>query len=377
MATSRWRQSLTVIERLCREPYGFEFFQAVRLLERAAATEHQVGTFGLVSGANHYSRELVCFSAQTSLSFPGSDIVQLQRRTSPALEGNNHQEVARWQMQVGFTGLAGSQGVMPYYLTEVLLKELRKKNTSLRDFLDLFNHRHISLFYQASYKYQLPVNYERNKATKNREFDLFSHALSSLVGLGSRELRYRMPIADEALLGMAGHLSRQQCSVTALKGMIRHYFGLDVVIEQFQGQWDVLPEDVLCRLPSASNTSGVNNYLGVSTVLGTRCFQAQNKFRVVIKPMVYEEFMGIAPGTVKLEALKAFIHFSAGVEMDFEISVTLLTSQVAPVQLSSAHAQKPLLGWNSHMVSAEHGEDCVHITLSADQECLDEALPVT
>lgn len=373
MATARRRQSLTVIERLRREPYRFDFFQAVRLLERASVMGGDGCTLEPIAGSAPPSREMVRFSASTGLSFSSADVTKLEQRPSP-----DNETLEQWQMEVGFTGLIGSQGVMPYYLTEVVLKELREKNTALRDFLDMFNHRHVSLFYQAWHKYQLPVNYERQHLRNDREPDLFSHALASLAGLGTSEMRYRMPMPDEALLGMAGHLSRQQCSAAALASMIRQYFGLEVSIEQFRGQWDELPPDVLCRLPGPEYPQGVNNCLGVNTILGTQVFQAQNKFRVVVEPMEYEQFMTMAPGSTKLEALKSFIQLSAGVEMDFEISVTLFTGQVVPVQLVDEREQQPLLGWNTHMASnqGEAGEDQrVQITLSADKVSPDEALP--
>ena len=374
MATTRRRKSFTVIERLRREPYRFDFFQSVRLLERTALMTGEESAREPIAGAAPPSRELVRFSAQPSLSFVGADVLHLERRDSADTEHSGG-ELKQWQMDVGFTGLIGSQGVMPYYLTELVLRELREKNTALRDFLDIFNHRHISLFYQAWHKYQLPVNYERQHLRQEREPDLFSHALASLSGLGTSEMRYRMPMPDDALLGMAGHLSRQHCSAAALASMIRQYFGLNVTIEQFQGQWDDLPPDVLCRLPGPGYPQGVNNCLGQNAVLGTQCFQAQNKFRVVVEPLAYEQFMTIAPGSSKLEALKSFIQLSAGIEMDFEISVTLNTGQVAPVQLVDEPDNQPFLGWNTHMASEQKYNQRVDITLSADQTSPDEALP--
>ncbi|WP_288129080.1 type VI secretion system baseplate subunit TssG [Microbulbifer sp.] len=395
MATSRRRQSISVIDRLTSEPHNFEFFQAVRLLERAAVPEVN-GAAELVAGSAPPEKEFVRFSAQTTFSYIGADINAVRedrndirhpdsgrRRKAPggkessadsSLEGTAsvHQ---RWNMDVAFSGLTGSQGVMPYYLTDLVHRELRQNSAALQDFLDIFNHRHISLFYQAWHKYQLPVNYERHKTHRHRDQDLFSQVLASLTGLGTSEMRYRMSVPDEALYGMAGHLGRQQCSAAALASMIRNYFGLNVAIEQFQGQWEDLPEDVLTRLPDEAHPSGINNRLGRNTMLGRKCFQAQNKFQVVVEPMAYEDYMEIAPGSPKLEALKSFIQFSAGIEMDFELSVTLYTGQVGAAQLSSNDDEQPLLGWNTHMGTGKEHDQSVQITLSADQVSPDEALP--
>lgn len=374
MASTRRRQSVSVIERLEDAPYRFQFFQAVRLLERAVITEPGSHANEQVGGAAPPGREMVRFHAQTSLSFAGGEVLQVAQKALPDT-GSSEASRVQWSMEVGFGGLTGSQGVMPYYLTEVVHKELKAKNAALKDFLDIFNHRHLSLFYQAWHKYQLPAVYERGRLRQGRDLDLFSQALASIAGLGTSEMRYRLAIPDEALYGMAGHLGRQQCSAAALASMVRQYFGLQVSIEQFQGQWDPLPEDVQTRLPGPNFPQGVNNCLGVNTLLGSQCFQAQNKFRVVVEPMTYEDHMTLAPGSDKLEALKSFIQFTAGIEMDFEISVTLSTGQVAPAQLASEKGHQALLGWNTHMSSDQQHDSMVNIRLSADQVSPDEALP--
>ena len=375
MATPRGRKSTGVVDRLEAFPYEYEFFQAVRLLETAALHDSTSSNHGDVGGSNPPSREFLRFRAQTSLSFVSADVLQLKSPQRPPGDDIGGTGPSHWEMEVGFTGLVGSQGVLPYYLTETLQQELKEKNSALKDFLDLFHHRHISLLYRAWKKYRLPVNFELNRLRREKEPDLFSQAIASIAGLGTSETRYRLPLPDDALLGMAGQLGRQQCSAAALAHMIRRYFGLEVSIEQFQGQWDELPEDVLTRLPGREYPDGVNNRLGVDSILGTHCFQAQNKFRVVIEPMNYEEHMAMAPGGRKLEALKSFIQLSVGVEMDFDISVTLFTDQIAPVQLSRDAAIQPLLGWNSHMATDHCESKPVAISLSADRESPEEALP--
>ena len=85
-----------VAELLEREPYLFDFFQAVRLLERYSAGGKPVGRFVKPS------REVARFGAHPSLVFPASEIQSIQRRPGqpPFVE-------------VNFMGLSGPLGVLP------------------------------------------------------------------------------------------------------------------------------------------------------------------------------------------------------------------------------------------------------------------------
>ena len=62
-------------------------------------------------------------------------------------------------MTVNFMGLTGPLGILPYSYTEFMLERMRAKDSSLQDFLDIFNHRMISFFYRAWEKYRFPVTY--------------------------------------------------------------------------------------------------------------------------------------------------------------------------------------------------------------------------
>ena len=82
-------------------------------------------------------------------------------------------------VEVNFMGLTGPLGVLPHRLHRTVADRIRQKDTALRDFLDLFHHRIISLFYQAWEKYRFTIAYERG------ERDRFSHHLLDLIGLGT------------------------------------------------------------------------------------------------------------------------------------------------------------------------------------------------
>src|SRR6266851_191107 len=161
---------MTVAERLFVEGYAFEFFQAVRLLQRFDPARRPVGRLGSPR------KEAVRFRAHLSLSFPASSVFEI---VSPA-EGPTSP-----LMTMTFMGLYGPSGILPRHYTELLLRLEREtkgaERYALRAWLDLFNHRLISLFYRAWEKYRFPLAYERGE-TFGPEPDPFTRCLFSFVG---------------------------------------------------------------------------------------------------------------------------------------------------------------------------------------------------
>ena len=85
-------------------------------------------------------------------------------------------------MTVNFIGLIGPLGVLPHALHRTDRgAPVCARCRTLRDFLDIFNHRMISLFYRAWEKYRFPVAYERG----GRRTDRFTGYLLDLIGLGT------------------------------------------------------------------------------------------------------------------------------------------------------------------------------------------------
>ena len=134
-------------------------------------------------------------------------------------------------MTVNFMGLTGPMGVLPYCYTELILERLRAKDTSLAAFLDIFNHRIISLFYRAWEKYRFPVTYYLG------EEDRFTHHLLDLIGLGTPGLHDRQAVPTMALLHYVGMLGLQSRSAAALEQILSDYFEVPVEVEQFAGAW--------------------------------------------------------------------------------------------------------------------------------------------
>src|SRR5262245_27078286 len=344
MATQGRRAAPSLEDILFEEGYRFDIFQAVRLLERLYPYRQPVGR-----DANP-SAEVVRFHSRLSLSFPPSAIHEI----APADDGSGPA-----QMTVAFMGLTGPLGVLPRHYTELLFERLRQKDHALRDFLDLFNHRLISLFYQAWEKYRSPIAYER--AVSRGEWpDRLSQYLFDLIGMGTKGLRGRLEVEDEALLFYAGLLAQHPHSASALEGVLKDYFGVPVAVAQFVGQWLVLSEGNRSRLGSRE----ANSSLGVNTVAGSRVWDQQAKFRLRVGPLTYGEFCRFLPSGEAFGRLVGLSRFYAGQECDFEVQLILKAAEVPFCRLGETDDYAPRLGWSTWLKVKEFGRDAEETILA-------------
>jgi type VI secretion system protein ImpH len=324
---------------LFAEPYRFDFFQAVRLLERIYDERQPVG------GAVDPSSEVARFRTRVSLAFPPSEIHDLdeESRDDPARPP---------QMTVAFMGLTGPLGVLPVHYTELLIERTRNKDTALWEFLDLFNHRLISLFYRAWEKYRFPVAYERG------EEDRFTEYLFDAIGMGTRGLRGRQSFADQALVYYGGLVAARPHSAGAIAAMLSDYFDLPAEVAQFSGQWLDLDEASVTRLGEA------NSELGRTTMVGARVWDNQSKFRLRFGPLDMPTFLALLPGGSAYKPAAEMTRLLAGLEFDFDLQLVLKAEQVPACILTTYARRKPMLGWTTWLKTQPFAEDDGQVVLS-------------
>jgi type VI secretion system protein ImpH len=254
-------------------------------------------------------------------------------------------------MTVAFMGLVGLVGVLPRHYTEMLLERMRRKDFVLRDFLDLFNHRVVSLFYRAWEKYRFPVAYEQAVA-KRADYDTFSLALFDLLGMGTQGLRKRLAFGDEALLFYAGILGQHPRSASALGVVLQDFFEIPVQVGQFIGQWLMLSPENRTRLGGEAN-----NTLGVNAVAGNRVWDQQARFRLRLGPLSFTEFSRFLPAGKSFPLLVQFARFIAGQEFDFDIQLVLKADEVPRCRLGAKGERAPRLGWSTWLKTKEFVRD--------------------
>lgn len=329
-------------------PYSFKFFQAVRLLERMYPERASVGRDHLPTA------EVVRFRSRPTLEFPASEIHEISE--------TEDEDVRKIEMFVNFMGMIGAVGVLPSHYTELVVERVRYRDKTLWEFLDIFTHRSVSLFFRAWEKYRFPIGYERVGTTGNQrgaesQSDDFTDFLFDFIGLGTRGLRGKMNLPDESLLPYAGLISNKPVSVIALEQTLHDYFAVPVKVEQFFGQWLNLDEESITRL------GRINSRLGTSAVVGTRIFDVQSKFRVRIGAVGLEKFKAFLPDGAAHQAVCSVVRFLAGQEFDFDLQLVLIAKEVPSCILTTRAKRRPQLGWSSYLKTQKFERDDEQVVL--------------
>jgi type VI secretion system protein ImpH len=322
-----WQKEKSVEEWLFAEAYRFDFFQAVRLLELMFPERTPVGE------GPEPEKEPVHFSARIAFDFPAGDVQEI-------LPGKDSLPAS---MVTNFLGLAGSGGPIPAPLAELVLERIRQKDTGLRDFLDIFNHRLISLMYRTRKVHRVSLSTDRGP-----EQSRLAEYLYAFLGLGLPQLRDRMPVEDRALLSYTGLLSRQPRSVVGMERVLSDYFQARVRATQFSGCWRKIEPDQWTEL----GRLGRNQILGQTVVLGSRIWDQQGRFWIIVGPLPLDRFLHFLPDGNAYRPLCAMSRFYAGEEFEFRIRLELKAEEIPETRLGRSK-----LGWTSWLKTrtSRHG----------------------
>lgn len=355
-----------MIEELLKSPELFEFFQAVRLIERAAACD-STGPRSVVGSDDNPRHERLRFTAETSRTFPNHEISRSSRRST---------ELASiTEIVVTFLGLTGPSGILPHSYSSLLLSRLRERDHVLRDFLDLFHHRTISLFYRAWEKYRFPINYERSRYD-TRHVDLFTRGLVSLTGCETAPVSRRSSLSNETFLYYAGLFSSRHRTASDLERVLGDFLAIPVQVDQFVGRWQTLLSEDRTRLPSRAGNDGQYHQLGQDAAIGERTWDVQGRFRVKLGPVNYDTFASYLPPGDAIRPAVQLTRAYVGAEFDFDVQLILERSEVPRCQLGVAGGQGARLGWDAWLQTRpfeRHADDSV---FSVSDQSLNAASPV-
>lgn len=315
-------KAVDLIERLFDDPHGFDFFQAVRLLELTGQARAEIG-----EGAMPH-REPVRFAGRYSLSFPPSDISKLTRDPD-----------GRPTMEVSFLGLGGLQGPLPPPFAELVSQRLRARDRAMAAFLDMFGHRLVSLMYRA-YKVHRPT-----MQNGRPEDSVQGRMLMSAIGLGLPATRNRLLIPDGMLLRYVGLLSHRNRSAEGMRRLLSGLFGVPVAVRQLVGRWLGIQDGERTLIGRV----GANQHLGQGAVVGTRVWDQQGGVELGIGPLPFQRFEQFLPGGDQFALLGSVGRLYLGTTLDAGLKLGLAAKDVPAARLGDRASAR--LGWTSWLRS--------------------------
>ena len=325
MASKKRKSTDTVTDRLFNEFYRFSFFRMVNLLESLFPEKEPLGQ------ALEPGREAVRFSVDPGFVFPASDIAGLK----------HHEKDNPVHMKVSFMGMIGPSGLLPYWYNELALERQRHRDHTLVDFLNMFHHRLISLFYLAWKKHRLPENYRPGAR------DRLSQCFRCFIGLGTPHLREILDLPMESLIFYSGLMARQVPCVSAIKSSVEYFSDTPAEIEQFVNRTVPLdPED-------RTGIGVTNSRLGMETVCGNSIWECQSKFLVRLGPMDLRRFSELLPSGTMLKPIFSLVKYMVGTEYEFEVGLVLERREVPCCVLGDGRSLPSLLGWSTWIKSPE------------------------
>lgn len=322
------------------EGTGFEFVQAVRLLHRLFPDRAAVGHWA------HPDTEIARFTVPPALSFPPSELASVD---VPDDDAEQHEAVTR--MAVRFFGLTGSQGVLPHVYTEHAAGRARSRDTAFRDFLDLFHHRAISLFYRAWERHHTLVPAERGAEDR-----LLDHLLD-LAGFGTAHLQKNTGLPAATLASYAGLFAIRSRPAIGLAQLVSDHFGVQASVEQFVGEWH--PVGGHGQLDVGADTDDAR--LGFA-VVGDAVFDPHARVRLRVGPLTRQQFDGFLPGGRSHERLSALARTYADAQVGIDVQLVLARAAVPQCALNDADT--PKLGFGTWLQSRPMIRDPDDVTLT-------------
>ncbi len=308
----------SIVDRLLKEGYLFDFFQATRLLE------HVVDDRLASSGQAGTEADRVRIRPHTGLAFPATDIRSIEIPDETP---------RRAIVTVTFMGLYGVDSPLPVYFYDSIATEA-EQTKPLRDFLDIFNHRLYTLFYRSWKKYRPALHYVPAK------LDTYSQRALCLAGLGTKNAAVQPYVPSLRFAALAGHLLSRARNAASLRCLLMDFFeGIGVAIQENVPRWVPIPQ----RMHMGKGPFRM--ILGSTSTIGKRVFDLSGKFRVVLGPLTMAEYLGFLPGGDQAKVLHFLIRLRAPDYLEYDVRLELRSAEIPVLTLSNMKTKLGLTTW--------------------------------
>ena len=348
METSDRPTPTDLVDQFEQTPFAFDFFRAIRLLEARHPTSTRLGT------SLDPREDPIRFGQTPSHAFAPSALEAFRRG-----QGDRP-----GKMLVRFFGLFGPNGPLPIHITDYAHeRQLQAHDNTFVEFCNVFHHRLLSLFYRVWAVNQKSVDFDRAgqiteqfSRTENWTGPRFPLYIGSFFGLGMPSVCHRDEISDLAKLFYSGRLMCQTRNAEGLGAIVQDYFGIPTQIQTFMGQWLELPPPSVCKI----GDSPASGSLGVTTIVGSRFWDCQLKFRIRLGPMSFSELQRLLPIGKSFRQLRCWVMNYVAEEFFWDVQFVLKAAEVPEISLGQAG----LLGWTSWLKSVPFTRDADDVVLN-------------
>lgn len=298
-----------LIAAIVQDAPHYSFFQAVQLLESLAGRGVRVGHQGPAA------EEVLRFRPLASLAFQNADLARVEVI-------RDDRDRARFRLETTFLGLYGSSSPLPNFYTEELLQETGDESL-VRDFLDLFHHRLLSLFYRCWEKYRYYTQFRRAGD------DEFSRRILCLAGLAVPSPPEERVVEPVRLLRYLGLFLEKSRPAASLRALVSDYFGgIPVEVAPFVGRWVTVPGELRNRLGDRNCT------LGRDVHAGQRVRDRSGKFRITLGPVGLETFLSFLPHEENFRALEDLMRLFVVDQLEHEVELILRHDEIPDLLLT-------------------------------------------
>lgn len=316
-------------------PWNFGFLSLLRRIAAREPASPRVGT------ASRPQAEPYRLGQQPSLAFAPREIAEVARRDD------------RLRIRLFGLGVLGPNGPMPIHVTEIARdRKDGRQDSTLVDFLDLFHHRYLTLFYRAWAQAQAAAGLDR---AADETFSLY---VASLAGNDPDEALHGA-LPSHARLAASAHLVREARNPAGLAATLSHFFGVPVHVDEYVLHWIAVTPDEHSRL----GVAGMPSVMGEGALLGEMVPDRQHKFRLRVGPLSLDQYIRLTPGGKDLPVLVDWVRAFVGHEFAWELELQVQPRSAPPARIGAPER----LGWSTWLGDAQHDAPVTGMVFEPEQ----------
>ncbi len=312
------KKSKLRLEEMMTAPQKYDLLRAIYLLERLASYQTK-------NLEEKEFRKHIRIKGVTTLNFESSDVYSIQY-------DNTKKDLIT--LATPFFSFTSNSGPLPQPFCELILDRERNKDCATSDFLDIFLHRMVTLFYLGKKKRDPSLVWKKDSQTS------IERIVDSLASLGRSSTEFKT-FSDVQWLRHAGIFGGAPRSSSNLLTLIKNRMNLNnITCCEFNGSWSNISSQ-----QSSLGAGYENTFLGKNAVLGKKSWNLSSGLLIEIKKLDMRMFLSLLPTGKKNAELVKLIYRFLPRNISVLLKLSLGQQNIKNCKLSRQSTMR--LGWNS------------------------------